>query len=139
MVAVHRLRAPLAVMLLAGMALTVPAVGGAPAGAAAGGPAFCQRVDQLVEALTDLPNIDFDRATPRRRFFRRLDRIVDGLEREAPEQLDRAFRLLRPVYDAVAENPDNIGLLVTEPKARRALNRLARYARTECDLDLPTF
>jgi len=137
--AVHRLRAPLAATLLAAMALTVPAVGGAPAGAAVGGPAFCQRAEQLVDALADLPNIDFDRATQRRRFFRRLDRIVDGLEREAPKQLDRAFRLLRPVYDAVAENPDNIGLLVTEPKARRALNRLARYGRTECDLDLPTF
>jgi hypothetical protein len=125
------------------MALTAPAVGGVPAGAAVrpatGAPAFCQRAEQLVDVLADLPNVDLDRAAQRRRFFRRLDRIVDALEDEAPKQLDSAFRLLRPVYDAVAENPDNIALLLQEPKARRALNRLARYARNECDLDLPTF
>jgi hypothetical protein len=134
---------PVAVILLAGLALTAPAVDAVPAGAAirpaTGGPAFCQRAEQLVDVLADLPNVDFDRAAQRRRFFRRLDKIVDALEREAPEELDRAFRLLRPVYDAVAENPDNIALVLEEPTARRALNRLARYGRAECDLDLPTF
>ena len=139
----RRLRVSVVAALLAGTALTATAVAGADVGAGAvavaGGPAFCDRAEQLVDALADLPNVDFDREAQRRRFFRRLDRFVDGLEREAPARLDGAFRLLRPVYDAVAENPDNIGLLVSEPKARRALNRLARYGRTECDLDLPTF
>jgi hypothetical protein len=135
----RRLRAPVAATLLAGMALTGPAVDAAGADAAAGGPSFCERAEQLVDALADIPNVDFDRAMQRRRFFRKLDRIVDGLEAEAPERLESAFLLLRPVYDAVAENPDNLPLLLTEAKARRALNRLARYGRNECDLDLPTF
>jgi hypothetical protein len=112
-----------------------------PSGATevAGRSSFCEGAERLVAAISDVPNIDLDADAPRRRFFRRLDRIVDALERDAPRSLRKAFRTLRPVYDVIAENQENLGLLVSEPRARRALNQLARYARRNCGLDLPTF
>jgi hypothetical protein len=107
--------------------------------AAAGGSAFCANAERLVGALEDLPTVDLEEDRPRRRYFRRLDRIVGALEREAPTSLQGAFATLRPVYDLIAEDPDNVSLLLSERKARRALARLARYGERECGLELPTF
>lgn len=120
------------------VAVLVPTgTAGGSATSGGGAPSFCERAADLVDALGELPRIDLDRAAQRRRFFRRLDRIVDDLEEQAPARLRSAFRTLRPVYDLIADDPANVRLLISEPKARRALARLTRYGERNCGLALP--
>jgi hypothetical protein len=63
---------------------------------------------------------------------------VKRLQKQAPPELVGALDTIAPIYEKIVENPKRAARLFGKPKLQRAFKKLADYAQTQCQIQIPT-